>query len=161
MKITKVKEICYSKAREFGFNLYCEVKENGRLTRTLGRVCYDSYGELDRIEFSKLMLETASDAVVLDVILHELAHAFVYLETEEYHGHDATFKAMCHRLGTDNDGSVYKEAVIKPKQFKYSIVCSECGRIIGGRSRACNVTKFPEDYLSPCCDANIHIIQNF
>ena len=68
---------------------------------------------------------------------------------------------MCHRLGTDNDRSIYKEAVIKPKQFKYSIVCSECGRIIGGRSRACNITKFPEDYFSHCCDANIHIIQNF
>ena len=88
MKITKVKEICYSKAREFGFNLYCEVKENGRLTRTLGRVCYDSYGELDRIEFSKLMLETASDAVVLDVILHEGKHLTCSVDDDCLHlGH--------------------------------------------------------------------------
>ena len=79
MEITKVREICYVKAREHGFNLYCPITVNTRFRKTLGRVCYDEYGELEKIEFSAQLLEYGTEKCIVDTILHELAHAFVYL----------------------------------------------------------------------------------
>ena len=164
MEITKVREICYVKAREHGFNLYCPVLENGRLTATLGRVCWDEEGELEKIEFSKKFLTSATEENIMDVILHELAHAFVFLETGEIHGHDATFRAMCARLGTINNGMYAKGQVYeKPREefYKYTLKCSCCGKAIGHRSRACKITQHPEYYISGCCGAAIKVIQNF
>ena len=164
MEITKVREICYVKAREHGFNLYCPVLENGRLTATLGRVCWDEEGKLEKIEFSKKFLASATEENIMDVILHELAHAFVFLETGEIHGHDATFRAMCARLGTINNGMYAKGQVYeKPREefYKYTLKCSCCGKAIGHRSRACKITQHPEYYISGCCGAAIKVIQNF
>ena len=164
MEITKVREICYMKAREHGFNLYCPVVVNTRFRKTLGRVCYDEYGELEKIEFSAQLLEYGTEQCIINTILHELAHAFVYLETGEHHGHDATFRAMCARLGTINNGMYAKGQVYeKPREefYKYTLKCSCCGKVIGHRSRACKITKNPEYYTSGCCHATIKVIQNF
>lgn len=164
MEITRVREICYIKAREFGFNLYCPIEVNTRFRKTLGRVSYDEYGELEKIEFSAQLLEYGEEHSIMDTILHELAHAFVYLETGEHHGHDAAFRAMCHRLGTLDDRMYAKNLVyIKPQDemYKYTIRCSCCGKVIGHRSRACNVTKYPENYYSKCCNASLEVTQNF
>lgn len=163
MEITKVREICYTEARKHRFNLYCPVLENGRLTATLGRVCWDEEGELEKIEFSKKFLASATEENIMDVILHELAHAFVFLETGEVHGHDAVFRAMCHRLGTNND-STQTEVEYKPgvsKAYKYSIICPACGKEVDTRSRACKLTKNPECFRTNCCNATPIVVQNF
>lgn len=163
MNITKVREICYTEARKHGFNLYCPVLENGRLTATLGRVCWNEDGELDKIEFSKIFLASATEETIMDVIRHELAHAFVFLETGEIHGHDAEFRAMCRRIGTDNSSSMtdveFKQDA--SKIYKYSIVCPVCGEEIDTRSRACKLTKHPELFRTNCCDVAPIVIQNF
>ena len=164
MEITKVREICYVKAREHGFNLYCPVVVNTRFRKTLGRVCYDECGELEKIEFSAQLLEYGTEQCIIDTILHELAHAFVYLETGEHHGHDATFRAMCARLGTVNNGMYAKGQVYeKPREefYKYTLKCSCCDKVVGHRSRACKITKNPEYYTSGCCHAAIKVVQNF
>lgn len=164
MEITKVREICYVKAREHGFNLYCPVVVNTRFRKTLGRVCYDECGELEKIEFSAQLLEYGTEQSIIDTVLHELAHAFVYLETGEHHGHDATFRAMCARLGTINNGMYAKGQVYeKPREefYKYTLKCSCCGKVVGHRSRACKITQHPEYYTSGCCGAAIKVIQNF
>ena len=163
MEITKVREICYTQARLHGFNLYCPVLENGRLTATLGRVCWNKYGELEKIEFSKIFLASATEQNIIEVILHELAHAFVFLETGEVHGHDATFRRMCQRLGTSRDTSAseveFKAGVTKA--YKYSIICPVCGKEVDTRSRACKLTKNPECFKTNCCNATPKVIQNF
>lgn len=164
MEITKVREICYVKAREHGFNLYCPVVVNTRFRKTLGRVCYDECGELEKIEFSAQLLEYGTEQSIIDTVLHELAHAFVYLETGEHHGHDATFRAMCARLGIINNGMYAKGQVYeKPREefYKYTLKCSCCGKAVGHRSRACKITQHPEYYTSRCCGAAIKVIQNF
>ena len=164
MEITRVREICYKTARDHGFNLYCTVEVNSRLKRTLGRVRWDEEGELKVIEFSKTFLETETDYVVTQTILHELAHAFVFLETGEIHGHDAMFRAMCHRLGTLNDGmyaKVLSDNMDRHEAYKYTLYCSKCGKPVGHRSRACDVTKYPEHYYSKCCDAPLDVELNW
>lgn len=167
MDITKVREICYTKAREFGYNLYCPVLENKRFSKTLGRVTWDEEGELEKIEFSTLLLTSATDEAIMNTILHELAHAFVYLETGEIHGHDAEFRSMCHRLGTIDDRAhsksfTLKDGIEQPQTlYKYSIYCPKCGKLIGHRSRKCKIITNPEQYFSKCCYATPSIVQNY
>ena len=164
MKITTVREICYAKAQEFGFILTCPIMENTRFSTTLGRVTWNEQGKLEKIEFSAALLKTATERTIMDTILHELAHAFVYLETGEIHGHDAMFRSMCHRLGTLNDGMYAKNfelTVSKEEYYKYDIYCEKCGKLVGHRSRACKVTKNPEEFLSHCCNAGIKVVQNY
>ena len=164
MEITKVREICYVKAREYGFNLYCPVIENTRLSRTLGRVCWDKYGDLEKIEFSAKFLASATEHAIMETILHELAHAFVFLETGEIHGHDAMFRSMCARLGTMNNGmhaKCFELNASKDEYYKYTLYCSKCGKPIGHRQRACKITQHPEQYLSSCCRGEIRVEMNW
>lgn len=164
MTIYEVRKICYAKAREYGFNLHCPIIENTRFSRTLGRVTWDEFGKLDRIEFSSRFLATATEHAIIETILHELAHAFVFLETGEIHGHDAMFKSMCNRLGTLNDGMYAKNFDLnasKDEYYKYTIYCSKCGKPIGHRQRSCKVTQHPEQFLSTCCNEKIKIEMNW
>lgn len=163
MEITRVREICYTKAREFGFRLYCPIEVNTRFSRTLGRVSWNEFGELEKIEFSSTMLKTGTEEAIIATILHELAHAFVFLETGEIHGHDKVFREMCKRLGTieDRATSKYFNGADEPVEHKYSIYCSCCGKLVANRSRACQLTKTPENYLSNCCKASLRVEQNY
>ena len=104
------------------------VKINGRLTKTLGRViaepaAFDSY-KPEVIEFSKQFLETSTDESVRRVIQHEFCHWAVLVETGEVHGHDAIFKAMCHRMGCEADRPQTKveRTVSDDKLFKYIVI---------------------------------------
>ena len=166
MKINEVIGFCLKTARQHHFRLYCEIRENARLTKTLGRVRYLD-GEIECIEFSKSFLASATDESVIEVILHELAHAFVFLENDGYHdGHGPMFKAMCARLGTSNDGAVaknlkYKDGAENEERYKYNIYCGCCGKLVGNRTRACSITKEPEYFISNCCQAPLKVIQNW
>ena len=120
------------------------IRINGRLTRTLGRVRYTKLSDntiepLD-IEFSKQFLETASDASIKDVILHEAAHLIVAKRTKVHHGHDAYFKKVCAELGTKRDGYAGEVELVKTVKYKYTIICPNCGEI-GGYNRMCKTIK--------------------
>ena len=142
-----------------------DVKINKRLTRTLGRCIgtrsRDSYTP-NRIEFSAELLATSTDKSIIDVIYHECAHALVGLETGENHGHDAVFKAMCHRIGTNNDGTTTKveRTVEDTEVYKYFVYCNQCGQIAGKYHRAGNVVKYPEHYHCKC-GGSLHVVQNY
>ena len=85
-----------------------QVAINGRLTRTLGRVCTlvntrTGYVTLQRMEFARQLLETASDESIKGIIGHEWCHYIIAKTTHERHGHDALFKSWCARVGVEND----------------------------------------------------------
>lgn len=115
---------------------------NGRLTRTLGRVVMTinrgtGYCKNERMEFSKQMLETSTRESIISVIQHEWCHYMVTKETHQDHGHDRIFKAMCARIGCDNDKTTTKveRTVAANKLYKYTIWCDTCKQDIGGYSR--------------------------
>ena len=142
-----------------------EVSINKRLTRTLGRCKSVRHGDIvtpQAIEFSAEMLETATDKTIIDVIYHECAHALVGIETCEKHGHDAVFKAMCRRIGTDNDGTVteVERTVAETEVYKYCVYCNKCGKIVGKYHRAGKVVKTPQFY-SCKCGGSLTVIQNY
>ena len=63
------------------------------------------------------------DAVFLDVIRHEYAHAVLYLRDPRHnHGHDASWKALCRQIGcipkASRPESVLTASVLKPEQAR-------------------------------------------
>lgn len=138
------------------------VKINGRLTATLGRVKWlrednNTITPIDT-EFSKLMIETATDETIRGVILHEAAHLIAIERTGVDHGHDSYFKSICAELGTTNDGCHASVESTKSIRYKYNLVCPVCG-IIGGYSRRCKTVEHPEWYSCKCGNTNLRIIE--
>lgn len=167
--LSKIKEICADTFLIAGYNLddyNISITINNRLRTTLGR-CKGKYinGVFTpyALEFSKLLLDTSTDKSVVDVIKHECAHVLVSIETGEYHGHDAVFKQMCKRIGTDNDGRVTKNierTVDESKIYKYFVICKECGQVCGKYHRKGQVVKHPVFY-SCKCGGGLNVVQNF
>lgn len=142
------------------------VKINGRLTTTLGRViaepvAFDSY-KPEVIEFSRKFLETSTDESVRRVIQHEFCHWAVLVETGEVHGHDAIFKAMCHRMGCEADRPQVKveRTVNNDKLFKYIVKCERCNHEMY-YNRAGKVVKHPDWYWCGKCGGDLKVIQNW
>lgn len=144
--IDRVKKEFYEACRKGGMTREIPVAFNGRLTRTHARVISDWKGNdliPNRAEFSKQLIETATDDSIHEVILHEAAHAIVTELTRESHGHDAVFKKMCGKLGCSLDrasGEVERHTEVKNK---YDLICPNCG-VIGGYSRMCKAVREPE-----------------
>lgn len=163
MTIKQVNEICEKIAKENGFIITCPIVENGRLTKTLGQVKYEDGFGIKKIEFSKKFLQFGTEAQIMDTIKHELAHAFVYWTTGELHGHDKIWQDIAKRLGANPkaiaEGQFYEG--LPEKINKYTIYCKKCGKLIGARDKACNITKYPELYSSKCCKSFIKIQQNW
>ena len=162
MDINTIQAICVNKMQEMGFDFSnVPIIANGRLRTTLGR-CFHHDRSVTKLEFSKDFIENNSDDKVMEVVLHELGHALVTLQTGENHGHDAIFKQACHRLGTFNDGwrvDFDVESGYKPRPAKYKLYCSYCNKWAGDRTRRCKVVDHPDWYRSRCCNAPIKVVK--
>jgi predicted SprT family Zn-dependent metalloprotease len=140
---------------------------NGRLTRTLGRVhseCTNGVWYPVRMEFSKQFLETSTEECVISVIQHEWAHYYVTKSTHESHGHDATFKAVCARIGCENDGTKTRveRTVAESTVYKYQIWCPTCKKYISGLNRMCKSLREIQNYECKVCgNAGLSYVQNW
>ena len=132
MRIELVREICYKLAADYGFTLNCPIEERHSDILALGKVGYkeelvrkkhragnwydvEQKTVIAEITFSSHFLANADDEDILNVIRHELAHAFVFLETGKRQGHNEQFKAMCLRLGTKLIGTTDDNNILKYK----------------------------------------------
>lgn len=161
MNIKEVAQICHTIAKNNNFTLTCPITENKRFIRCLGRVTYSAEGELEKIEFSKMLLESGTSVQIMDTIKHEMAHVLVGPK----HGHDDVWRAMAIKLGAspstcvEDAEQVY--AVPDEKLFKYTIYCNKCGKLVDRKSRTCTTTRFPERYRTKCCNATLKVQQNW
>jgi len=163
--IDRVKKEFYEACRKGGMTRKIPISFNGRLTRTHARVISDWKGNdliPNRAEFSKQLIETATDDSIHQVILHEAAHAIVTELTREPHGHDAVFKRMCGKLDCSLDrasGEVERHTEVKNK---YDIYCDSCKEVIGGFSRMCRtVREVKYCTCKRCGKSNLRVIQNW
>ena len=156
-------EVC----RKAGTPCDVPIRLNGRLTRTLGRVfhqCDVTSGVWysTHVEFSKQLLETASDKSIRDVILHECAHFIVTARTGESHGHDAACKKVCAEIGTTNDGIATEVERTVAKSSKYEIFCPTCHKTISEYSRMCKTIQHIEQcQCKGCGKGGLKVIQNW
>ena len=123
----------------------CPVSINNRLTTTLGRAIFTrQMGRWVsvRIEFSGSMIKSATNASIMEVLLHEVAHVVANYRTGCDQGHNHIFKAVCHELGTYNDGcstTLEYKTNAKPV-YKFEVICPNCG-VIGRYQRAGKIIK--------------------
>ena len=169
MNTIEIKEHLKTAFAKAGYNFGdydITVSVSPRMTKSLG-VCESVRvnGKLTprEIKISKKLLETSTLPVIKDVIYHEAAHALVTIETQEKHGHDEVFKAMCHRIGTKNDGTCCQEFEVEDpdKYYKYTAYCNECGRFLHGVSRTCKMVQYPHTYKCGKCGGSIFVKQNW
>lgn len=136
---------------------------NGRLTRCLGRVSY--FGdEITKVEFSKSLLETATDESIASIIAHEAAHFIAFCETGINHGHDSTFKAICKRIGCKNDTMYTKvERTVETKSvYKYQVYCATCEDFVGNYNRMSKTLKMLEYcHCGRCGGKELSLVQNW
>ena len=165
--VERITELCidYCKRCDVIFN--SPVVINNRLTRTLGRCFYMRMGDVwnpTKIEISRQLLKTATDESIEAVIAHECAHYVACALTHKNHGHDSTFRFYCEKIGTINDTAVYADlerTTANEEIYKYTLYCSKCGKFVGGRSRACRITKEPENFYTKCCNVEVKVCQNW
>ena len=144
--IQRVQKDFYEACRKGGMKREIPVLLNGRLTRTMGRVTCNWVNEVlvpEKVEFSKQLIETATDESIHQVILHEAAHAIVAETTGKSHGHDWVFKDMCGKLGCGLDKASGDVDRIVEVKNKYDLICPNCG-VIGGFSRMCKTVREPQ-----------------
>ena len=169
MTINEIKKYCEDAFNKAGYDFnYFDIKIsiNGRLRTTLGRCKYTWADETlipSEIEISRQLLETATSQAIVDVILHECAHALVTIETGERQGHNKLFKAMCARIGTNNDTcKTAVERTVEDKEiFKYFVRCAGCGQVVSKYHRAGKIIKEIDNYYSKCCNAKLIIETNW
>ena len=145
------------------------IRVNSRLTSTLGRVCYKPHyrGErviVDRVEFSKQLLDTSTDKSIRDVIEHEACHFIATKRSGTNHGHDAYFKSICAEIGCTNNKTTTKvERTVEVKKiFKYTVICDTCNEQVGHYMRRCGVVNDPSHYFcNKCKEHNLRVVQNF
>lgn len=165
--VERIEKLCIEYCGRCNVEFTSPVVINGRLKTTLGRCFYTrtAAGLVgSKIEISRQLLETATEQCVLDVIAHECAHYVVTTITHENHGHDSLFKHYCEMIGTTNNTPVFhglQRTVSHEETYKYTLYCTKCGKFVGGRHRACAVTKRPHDCRTNCCDAPIKVYQNW
>lgn len=165
--VERIEKLCIEYCGRCNVIFDSPVKINGRLTKTLGRCFYEKTGSTwnpIRIEISKHLLETATDKSIEEVIMHECAHYVTCAITHEHHGHDKTFRYYCDKIGTTNNSVYYDDIEYKKPEkmvYKYTLRCAGCGQTLGGRHRACKITKNPQFYVTKCCGASVEVIQNW
>ena len=162
MEMREIKEILNELSASKNDVFSIDVQINKRLTKTLGRV--KSMVQGDKIyptlmEFSKEMLDTVTREDIISVIRHEWAHYYLAKTTEEDHGHDRYFKAICEEIGCHGTTTIKVEHTVE-KKSKYVLYCKECGEIVAEYNRRCKTVNEYEYYTSKCCGAGLRLIEN-
>ena len=160
MTLEEIMEELYRLSNLLNVNFRLPVRINNRLTRTLGRVCFTD-GTPYVMEFSGPMLKTCSKDSIIQVIRHEWAHWYCWIETGKIHGHDAFFRNVCRKINCTHERSqntVEKLVGAKPIT-KYTVSCS-CGKT-WDYARMCNTIKHINYCYCPSCGGKLSLKQNW
>lgn len=167
LTVKDIENICQEFSNKVGDTFDLPVVINGRLTRTLGRVCTlvntkTGYVTLSQMEISKQLLETATEESIRSVIGHEWAHYYVAKTTHERHGHDALFKATCARIGIENDKATTEVDRVVEVRSKYEVHCDVCNEVVGNYSRWCKtLSVIDRCTCNRCNQSKLRIVQNW
>ena len=149
------------------FDLWDTIKEDNEwaelipLTISKGKKTfgYCQYNRIfkcvEKIAISKYVLDYGTDDEILNILLHELAHAKVYHdEPNSNHGHDYVWRDACRDLGAEpsrltNPSDRLKQAL--QNASKYVLVCPNHG-VVAHRERRPRAT-----YLCRQCDEELKV----
>ena len=158
--IEKVKTELDKLAAADNLTIDVPVRENARLTATLGRVSFHKLTCCPiHIEFSQKLLNESSDKDILNVIKHEYVHYFLLCVTGEDHGHDHLFKDKCKAIGCEHIKS--HNPLENEGTYKYEVWCDNCG-LVATYSRMGKVLKNLDSCrCGQCKQSGLKMIQNW
>lgn len=118
-----------------------DVSYNDRLRSTLGRF----WGSKEKGCFIEINPE-CPESKLRDTVRHEVLHLLTGLsDTKE-------FEMICNKLEIDFTHTVDLE---KAEDWKYKLICEDCGSVVAKRKRKCKLTKHTDHYHSGCCGADL------
>lgn len=83
------------------------------------------------IRMSRPLVEVNSEAVVMETVLHEIAHALAGPGTN----HGPEWRAIAHSIGSVGDRTWSPSDVVEPPS-KYTVTCPVCGNSYGRNRRS-------------------------
>lgn len=120
------------------------------------------------MDSSKLIMELTNSGFYLkdqqqkDLIVHEFMHLVTDTYFRRSQGHNRNYKTICYNLGygeevsdrtmTTSD-SDYTDGYTEPNNYKYKVVCLECGRTTSKYKRKVDRS----NYTSRCCRAKLRV----
>lgn len=123
-------------------NIY-ELQFNSARKNVLGRCTHKKMangGEKYIIALNKLYSEVAPFEDIKNTIMHELAHS-----TKNGHGHKTGWKAVINRVnsmyGYNIERTTFSEIYQKSIDFKYTVICTDCNKIIAKRQKKTKIIK--------------------
>ncbi len=108
---------------------------------------------MKRIRISRHHIAGSSVDLVVDTILHEIAHAIDF-ENRGRSGHDAEWRRVAVSVGATPRATKVAYNIAKPT-YKYDILCPECGKL-GSRNR-----KSSGRYYCRKCNSQVKFKQNY
>ena len=112
-----------------------ELKISSRAVRQLGSFSVRRQQGRERLRITLSALVMEDDALFMDTIRHEYAHAAVHLlYPGQRHGHDALWKNICLRIGCRPKSRTQlsqSAAELRAQKTKYLVRCKNCGRESG------------------------------
>ena len=160
MELNEIVNECNRLSKQFNVKFNIPVRINNRLTRTLGRVCFQC-GDPYVMEISGPMLKTCTDESIIQVVRHEWAHWYAWRIDGEVHGHDAFFRDICAKIDCDHDRSrnhVERLQNAGPIS-KYTVTC-DCGNT-WHYARMCDTIRHIEYCSCPECGGSLTVKQNW
>ena len=134
------------------------VEISTRMEKTMGSFFFrEKEGKIipHSFRFSEVLLSGRyEENVVRSVIIHEYAHFYANVKTQENHMHDDYFKSICKRLGISSE-TYFKQLLPEVKKKGYILVCSKCGQKVAHRRKIDSVDKILRMKISSCCQAKI------
>lgn len=102
-----------------------------RMTRQLGCFTVKKTGFREELSIKIAERILSDEALFLDVIRHEYAHALVHIRhPRRKHNHDGVWKAACLEVGCEPKATKRPEQIAAPQStraYKYSVTCRCCG----------------------------------
>ena len=160
MELKEIVNECNRLSKQFNVKFNIPVRISNRLTRTLGRVCFQC-GDPYVMEISGPMLKTCTDESIIQVVRHEWAHWYAWRIDGEVHGHDAFFRDICAKIDCDHDRSRnHVERLVSDKPIsKYTITCG-CGQQ-WHYARMCDTIRYIDYCSCPDCGGKLTVKQNW
>ena len=119
-----------------------EVSVSGRMSRAYGKASWNKTTGQMKLKVSKHITDDWDRA--MQTVRHEAIHIWQY-QTHGKGDHGPTFKFWADKFGC----SVHAPA--PASNYKYHIVCENCG-VIGGRHKRSKIVKHPDLYACSKCD---------
>lgn len=161
-------------AIEIPFRRITDVSVNYRAKSRWGQCCkkFDVYGSVYTININcDLCHPEASERGLKETIIHEILHTCpnCMCHTGEWkrladlvndcYGYNVK---RCNSSEDKGMDAFYRqhEELAKRRQptWKYTIKCKNCGKIVGRKQKACNLTKYPYLYRCAACSGSLEVI---